>query len=141
MAILWQKTMSVGNDIIDHDHRYLISFVNTIELALQSPNDKIFLLDALTQLYEYGETHFRREEIIQRKIGYPQSLNHKHEHNKLLAQLKEVSKNIIEITDAQELAKQAPELIIILRGWLVDHVFSEDMLLKPYLAKHAKGLY
>jgi hemerythrin len=141
MALLWQKTMSVGNDAIDHDHRYLISFINTIELVLQSPEDKKSIMDALDQLYEYGEEHFQREETIQRKIKYPKSLNHKHIHSKLLDQLKVVKEKIKGLDSAGEISKYAPELTTYLRGWLINRVFNEDMLLKPYLLKHPKGLY
>jgi len=141
MALLWQNTMSVGNDAIDHDHRYLISFVNTIELVLQSPEDKKSIMIALEQLYEYGEEHFKKEEAIQRKIKYPQSLNHKHSHSKLLDQLKVVQAKVKGLESSGEISKYAPELTTYLRGWLVNHVFNEDMLLKPYLLKHPKGLY
>ena len=141
MALLWQKSMSVGNDAIDHDHRYLISFVNTIELVLQSPEDKKSLIDSLDQLYEYGEEHFQREEAIQRKIKYPQSLAHKHSHSKLLDQLKVVQEKVKAFETTEELAEYSTDLTAYLRTWLVNHVFNEDMLLKPYLLKHPKGLY
>ena len=139
MALIWRKEMSVGNDNIDHDHKYLILYVNTVELCLQSPDQKGQLFEAFAQLYEYAQDHFTREESIQRKIGYPDSLKHRHIHNSLLKELKDVEIKISKTKNAEELEKIAPELTQFLRGWLIDHVFNEDMLLKPYLRKHPRG--
>lgn len=139
MALIWKKEMSVGNDNIDYDHKYLLLYVNTVELCLQTPDQKEQLFEAFDQLYEYAEKHFSREESIQRKIGYPDSLKHRHIHNSLLKELKEVELKISRIKSEEEVKKLAPELTKFLRSWLVDHVFNEDMLLKPYLRKHPKA--
>ena len=40
MPIVWRKAMSVGNDLIDHDHHFMVNFLNTIELLLQKPDQK-----------------------------------------------------------------------------------------------------
>ena len=87
MPIIWKKAMSVGNDLIDHDHHFMVNFLNTIELLLQSPNHKEMLIEAFNQLYEYSVNHFRREESLQRKIEYPRSIQHKNEHKNLLKDL------------------------------------------------------
>ncbi len=139
MALIWRKEMSVGNDNIDYDHKYLILYVNTVELCLQTPEQKEQLYDAFEQLYEYAEKHFSREESIQRKIGYPDRLNHRHIHNTLLKELREVELKVSRAKDSEEVKRIAPELTQFLRSWLIDHVFNEDMLLKPYLRKHPRA--
>ncbi len=139
MALIWRKEMSVGNDNIDHDHKYLILYVNTVELCLQNPEQREQLHDAFAQLYEYAEKHFSREESIQRKIDYPDRLNHRHIHNNLLKELREVELKVSNAKNAEEIEKIAPELTQFLRSWLIDHVFNEDMLLKPYLRKHPRA--
>lgn len=139
MAFLWRKIMSVGNDLIDHGHRHLIGYINTIELLLQSANDKELITEALEQLHDATVRNFRIEESIQRKIGFPQTLHHRREHKKLLNQLNEVIENIEQCRTSQELSDYAPELIIFLRNWIVDHVFHEDMLLRPFLIKYPRA--
>ena len=133
MAFLWRKTMSVGNDVIDYGHRHLIGYVNTIELVLQSPNEKELIEEALEQLYEATVRHFRREEVIQRKVGFPQTLHHRREHKKLLTQLTNVKTKISACGNSGELTEYAPELTIFLRNWIVEHVFHEDMAVRPFL--------
>lgn len=135
MAIIWRKAMSVGNDLIDHDHHFMINFVNTIELVLQNPEERDMLLEVLDQLHEYSINHFRREESIQRKIEYPKSLHHKNAHASLLKELETIQKEIEKIETSDEIAKRAPEIIDFLRNWLINHVLNEDMQLKPFLEK------
>ena len=139
MAIIWKKTMSVGNDIIDHDHHFMVNLVNTIELILQKPEESGLLTDAFEQLYEYAVNHFRREESIQRKINYPGSIHHKNTHNALLQELAKLRKEICDAKSSTEIKEREEEIINFLRNWLISHVLDEDMLLKPYLLKHPKG--
>lgn len=135
MAIIWRKGMSVGNNLIDHDHHFMINFINTVELVLQEPVDKEMLMEVLEQLHEYSIGHFRREESIQRKIEYPQSLHHKNSHTTLLTDLEKLRKEIEETKSTEEIAGRSEEIIFFLRNWLINHVLNEDMKLKSYLEK------
>ena len=44
MPVVWRDEMSVGNDHIDRDHRYLLCLFNSIELALSHENKDELLL-------------------------------------------------------------------------------------------------
>ncbi len=140
MALLWRNTMSVCNDAIDHDHRYLVCYLNTVELALQTPENRDLLVESLTQLYNYAYEHFMREEIIQAKIKYPDIQMHKNEHKRLLEELLDLKNSIKSKLSTQEIESRFDELITFLRHWLIDHVLKEDMQLKPYLQKHSPNL-
>ena len=135
MAIIWRKGMSVGNSLIDHDHHFMINFINTVELILQDPVDKEMLMEVIEQLHEYSIGHFRREESIQRKIEYPQSINHKNSHSTLLSDLEKLKKEIKETKSEAEILDRSTEIIAFLRNWLINHVLNEDMKLKPFLKK------
>lgn len=135
MAIIWRKGMSVGNSLIDHDHHFMINFINTVELILQDPVDKEMLMEVLEQLHDYSIGHFRREESIQRKIEYPQSINHKNSHSTLLSDLEKLKKEIKDTKSEEEISGRSTEIIAFLRNWLINHVLNEDMKLKPFLEK------
>ena len=139
MPIVWRKAMSVGNDLIDHDHHFMVNFLNTIELLLQKPDQKEMLLEVFDQLHEYSVNHFRREESIQRKIEYPKSIQHKNEHSSLLNDLEKLQLEIKQLNTVEELKKKSEDIITFLRNWLINHVLNEDMLLKPYLTKHPRA--
>ena len=85
MAIIWRPQMSVGNDLIDADHRYLISLINMVDLSLRYNDD--FFTVALEQLIEYTHGHFKREELIQLKVKYPGYAEHKIAHQELISSL------------------------------------------------------
>ena len=140
MALIWRDSMSVNNDSIDHDHRYLVCYLNTVELALQNPKEKEVLITSLTQLYNYAYEHFMKEEIIQQKISYPDITSHRMEHKKLLEELMELKNKMKQEYNTEEIEKRYDEIVSFLRHWLVDHVLNTDMLLKPYLCKHPKHL-
>jgi hemerythrin len=139
MAIIWRKAMSVANDLIDHDHHFMVNFVNTVELILQNPEEKEMLIEVLDQLHEYSVNHFRREESIQRKIQYPQSLHHKNTHSTLMSDLEKLQDEIKNTKSTEEISKRSDEIIAFLRNWLINHVINEDMKLKPFLEKLPKG--
>ncbi len=139
VAFLWRKIMSVGNDKIDQGHRHLICYINTIELVLQNPKEKDLIIEALEQLQTTTVKNFRAEEAIQRKIGYPHTLHHRREHEKLLRQLNDVIKKIDYCRNPDEITNCAPDLVIFLRNWIVDHVLHEDMLVRPFLARYPKA--
>jgi|GEM_PF-721979 len=87
MTIRWRKEMSVGNAWIDHDHKYLLCLINTVELALKAGDQEEFLIYTLDQLQDYTVEHFGREERIMRKIQYPKYAAHKSQHQELLKTL------------------------------------------------------
>jgi hemerythrin len=137
MPIKWREQMSVGNHTIDMDHRLLICKINMIELALQAPGEEMINLTvALDELEEYTKVHFKREEKLQTAMSYPKYDEHKFQHQELVNRLKEIREQILGINDSSRLAEKAPQLTKLLRDWLLEHVLTEDMKLKPYCAQY-----
>lgn len=99
MAIIWRSQMSVGNRIIDDQHKYLICLMNTIELALRDNKNKDILKTAIDQLFEYTEYHFDQEERIQQRMKFPKALEHKEEHKKILNDLNSIKQQIDQLLD------------------------------------------
>lgn len=132
MGLEWREQLSVGNDLIDSDHKYLIEVINKAELSLKA-KDRAGLTKALDSLAKYSTTHFSREEALAIAVGYPKA-DHLHASHELLQGKLEKAKAEI----GEEWSDAAGELFgIFLREWLVNHVIKEDMLLKPYLKKHS----
>jgi len=166
MALIWRKQMSVGNTLIDDEHRYLICLINTIELATRTDDAHDILATTLDQLVEYTQIHFDTEEQIQAKIKYPGLEEHKKEHKKIMLDLHDVKKKLDKIlstkrstnstaavpqkdisdSEIEQLLEDDPDtqfdesdltpLIKLMRRWIIEHVLGSDMKMKPYLAKH-----
>ena len=70
MTIIWREQMSVGNTIIDDEHKYLIDQINAVEKALNTEKNHDILVETLAHLVEYTKTHFDHEEHIQKKLNH-----------------------------------------------------------------------
>ncbi|WP_275401493.1 bacteriohemerythrin [Wenzhouxiangella limi] len=133
MPVQWRKQMSVGNLIIDLDHRYLLSLINQVEYALRHPEESENLRMALDQLSDYAREHFAREEKLQLRIQFRGYMPHKMAHQSLLDRLDRIISEILEESDPQQLKARSAEITTLLRDWLLDHVLKEDMKMKPDL--------
>jgi hemerythrin len=129
--------MSVGNHIIDMDHRLLICKINLIELALQVPGEGMFNIRlGLDELEAYTEVHFDREERLQLAVTYPKYDEHKHQHQELVNRLQEIREQILGIDDPSQLVGKEQRLTELLRDWLLQHVLKEDMKMKDLFSKY-----
>ena len=141
MSIQWRQQMSVGNLILDMDHKYLISLINLVECAMRHPNEFDALEMAVNQLVNYAKEHFVREERIQLYLEYSYYLDHKLSHQKLLDRLEEIVTRILKFRESGECLKDSgADIANLLRDWLLNHVLKEDMLMKPDLEKAPQNL-
>lgn len=133
MAILWRPAMAIGDATIDTDHQKLIDLINMVEAILLESGERTQLKRVLDELSTYARLHFDREEGIMRLIHYVGLEHHQHAHRSLRSQLTELRASIesaaLEALPPDELQR----LVVLLRRWLVDHVFKEDMQLRPFL--------
>ncbi len=135
MAIAWREQLSVGNNIIDEDHKYLIDIINRIEACL-SRKDKNALKDELQRLHDYSLLHFDREEKIATAVGYEQTPGLQQSHQSLMDRLATMRVAFLnsEKTWSPQLTQEFADF---LRNWLIDHVIKEDLLMKPALTKYS----
>src|SRR5450631_816248 len=80
----WSDDLDVGNAFIDDDHRHLIALLNMVSFAIKSGKGKLVLGALLSDLIQYTQEHFKREEAVMRNIHYREFLEHKAEHEKLI---------------------------------------------------------
>ena len=132
MPLLWRSQFSVGNDLIDSDHQYLLEIINKAEVSLQAVN-AIELSRLLDELSKYASSHFEREELLARAVGYPKADQLNLSHNLLTDQM---TKFRDELGDTWTQAG-VKAFTTFLRDWLINHVIKEDMLMKPWLIKHS----
>jgi len=132
MTLEWREQLSVGNDLIDADHKYLIDIINLAEQGLKT-HDCVMLTGALDNLSRYSIMHFSREETIAAAAGYPQASSLHESHGELMKMLVQLKKEIGDQWDAAS----ATRFSAFLRAWLIDHVIKEDLLMKPFLKKHS----
>ena len=132
MSLEWREQLSVGNDVIDSDHKYLIEIINRVEEGLKT-HDRQGLGTALDHLEQYAKSHFDAEEKIGSAAGYP-DVQHLHEsHAALIADLNQMKLDFA----GQWTPELGEHFSALLRGWLINHVIKEDLLMKPFLARRS----
>lgn len=136
MSLQWREQLSVGNDLIDSDHKYLIEIINQAESSLKT-HTQSGLQEALDRLSKYSKVHFAREEKIARAVGYGPIEQLHESHEALIQTLDQVKRDV----DGQQWSTASAErFAALLRNWLVDHVIKEDMLMKPMIKKFSPSL-
>lgn len=135
MPLFWRPQLEVGNESIDHDHKYLILLINTVELVLLKPGGRKYIIEAFDALESYAREHFEREERIQIAARYTHYDQHKVEHESLLRKLSDL-RGEVEISllsdDSSDTIDpaEAERISAFLRAWLVDHVLAKDLKMR-----------
>ncbi|MEX0583647.1 MAG: hemerythrin domain-containing protein [Sneathiella sp.] len=129
----WLETFELGIPQVDDDHRELLAIMRKIrEAADTEAFDECKTL--LDELIEFSVDHFRREEEMLVRIGYPNAEIHKEYHHQLLDRASSVKDICKEIRSKENLKVCCDEMF----GFLVDDIVTGDLKFKSYMEN--KGL-
>jgi hemerythrin len=126
----WADDLSVGNALIDSEHKNLIVVINSVEYALAS-RDRVALSKAMDLLDTYTRIHFRNEEKIAEAVNFPFAQN-KQEHQQLLKDMRALREEL-EADNGNWSDDLVSKYCGFLSIWMTDHIVKEDMKLKPVL--------
>mgnify|MGYP002725833390 CR=1 FL=1 len=129
--IEWNKTMSVGIDVLDNQHKRIAVYINELEQA-HSKNDRDTVSEAIFNLMEYVELHFNAEETLMEEAGYPMFDSHKQVHQSFASRLTRYYERHENREDI------AQKLLSELSVWWVTHIGTNDLDYAPYLKKLSK---
>lgn len=132
MALAWTEQLSVGNALIDSEHKKMIGMVNTIEEALRAGNQPA-LSSTLRRLAECVRQHFVNEESIAQAAEFPLD-HHKGVHEYLQRELQYL-RDELEAKSGLWSDGAVEHFSRMLGNWILDHIAGEDMQLKPVLLK------
>ena len=117
----WKPEYSVQIPAIDTQHQRLFALAAELHTAMAQGEGRIALQKGLNSLVDYTKTHFRDEEELMRKYGYPKFSDHKVEHEKLTAQVLEFQERFI-----RHEACLTIDLMMFLQTWLHRHIKGSD---------------
>ena len=131
MGLTWIEQLSVGNAVIDSDHKNLISIVNNVRNAIRS-RDSFILSETFVRLEDWLWIHFENEERIARAVNFDFS-GHKQEQQYALKELQHLRDELV--AKGGIWSDGAVEHFTgFLKSWLIDdHIVRLDMLMKPAL--------
>ena len=125
---LWTDDLSTGNELIDGDHRKLISMVNALFDSMAKGRANEIISKVLNNLIIYTKEHFGREEAEMQRIRYAASISHKSQHTKLISQVAELKASLDAGEKINVLAVSS-----FLSDWLRNHILTVDMKLAAAL--------
>jgi hemerythrin len=129
--MIWNSDYSVGVESLDSDHIVIASLINHIDDAKQFGSDEAAVGRILAVLIDQARAHFRREEKLLEKHGYPELEEHRKVHRLVEEQLTELQREY-QRSQSSEISQEIMEL---LSYWLDDHILKVDMRYKAYLQK------
>lgn len=126
MALMeWDRSMSVGVEELDDQHKQLITLINEAYGAIQK-HDEQAMAELIDKMREYALMHFATEEAIMREHGYPGVEAHKFQHVKFNQDVDGFKEKQFERTNLSQ-------IFVYLSRWLTTHIMEEDMKYKAYM--------
>ena len=132
MALVqWDGTLAVGVEALDAQHKYLFAIINSLHEKTRTRTDKAALMETLDSLDNYVRFHFRTEEEMLERHGYPEIRPHQKAHTVFERKIEEAKAQASDSFDPSLLS----ETLIFLLDWLVAHIQKVDLVYAPFLKK------
>ena len=128
--LVWDKTLSVDVPEIDEDHRRLVDLFNILGHSVEEGDAAQYVEAVMEELISCTVWHFRHEERLMMKYGYEGFVEHKAEHEALIASAKALQQKLL-----LERAPVLSEDLQFLEHWLTGHILSADKRLGSYLCE------
>jgi hemerythrin len=132
---VWDKSLEVGNQMIDDQHKQLISALNDFLNTQDEKKSNTEMKKSLDFLNDYTIKHFFEEEQLQKKYQYPDYENHKKLHEGLKKVVRELQIQLIMKGPSEELFADVKTKV---GDWLVAHIKSQDTRIGLHLK--SKGI-
>ena len=87
--ITFDDNLLTGNKTIDAQHKELIERIRNFVVACQNGDSKVKAIKMLDYLDEYTDFHFKEEEALQEKVGYPERDRHHEKHEEFKKTIQE----------------------------------------------------
>lgn len=126
--MVWKDAYSVGNEVLDNQHKQLIELVN----RLGSGADLAEVLDGLRR---YGDTHFRTEESLLEASGYPGLEEHRKFHDAFRSWLDGVMKAYRPSGEDAAVRRDIHHYLCV---WLANHLLVQDQAFTAWVAEPAE---
>jgi hemerythrin len=117
MQVSWKVEYSLGIAEMDAEHARMMEMMARLETAEGRADAVKTVGKVVADLADYVETHFKHEEDLMEKSGYPHLERHREQH-KVFAQ------NVIDLRSRASL--DAHTVFQFLQQWLAEHIMKVD---------------
>ncbi len=133
----FSDNLITGNEMIDSQHKELISKINDVLKSCEKSNDKMVAVKTLDFLDDYTDYHFSAEEQLQEDIQYPEIETHKEQHRifrETINDLKEMLQE--EEGPSAQFVEKVQEKVV---EWLYVHIQGFDRSVAEYKFMRENG--
>ncbi len=131
----WTEDLSTGIEKIDEQHKELFEKINDLVAAVRQSVCKYKISDVIKFLEDYVVFHFSEEESYMRQFNYPGYPAHKAQHEKFIANFKELKKELPKLEGGKkpgsyDLSVETNQVVV---DWILDHIAKVDKQLGKFL--------
>jgi hemerythrin len=126
--VTWDTSYSVSVKSCDAEHQKLFDLINKLHEAMQLGQGSTIVSPVVDELEKYTQTHFRAEEALLRQACYPKLDDHRLQHQKFVAQVKQFKDDL----QAGRLGNSIA-VLKFLKDWLADHIKQTDKMYSEHL--------
>lgn len=127
----FDESLITGNKVIDEQHKELIDKINKLIACCEENGGRLEAIKMLGYLEDYTEFHFKAEEELQEKVGYPGIAEHKKKHEEFKKAVEELNEMLMEVEGPTEAFVQAVQKNVV--EWLYDHIKGFDCSVATYI--------
>lgn len=128
--INWESQYEIGIDVIDEQHKELISITSRLSdlLVNATEGEDIYdeMVEIIKELTDYTVYHFKFEEKWFEKLGYEHMDAHVAEHNKLIAEIAALDLRAVD----EDQITYGKKILKFLITWVFKHISGSDFLYK-----------
>jgi hemerythrin len=127
LFIKWQESNETGIELIDEQHKGILSIINTFYYMMANKVHNHMMYSCISDtLKNYSRIHFITEEDIIFASRYPDFAEHKKLHQSLTLEIEIIEHQGIRNNDAGPLLE-------FLKKWWLEHINEKDRLYVPFL--------
>lgn len=130
MELTWSKRLSVGNEMLDSEHKKILNLVNEVDCAIRVKDGARFA-ETLKRLENAARMHFGNEARFAQAINYSFELHHL-EHQYILEEMRLVEEELAAYQGSWS-ESIAEHYFQFLSTWAIDHIEQDDMKMKALL--------
>lgn len=129
MPATWKDGLSVGNELIDSQHRAFFDEIAAVGRALEDGEGRDAVIAFYCKFVGALAQHFQAEEALLEQVGFPHLTEHRIEHEALMQAVNAVEGLLVTGESAHDMKFVIKRLFTS----LIEHLVYEDMRYKSHL--------
>ncbi|MBF0110177.1 MAG: hemerythrin family protein [Magnetococcales bacterium] len=125
--LIWDENLLIGIQMPDRDHEQIVFLINRVLDAMAESRPQSELSHILDSLIAFAQEHFRREEELMERYGYPELQPHREVHRFLEKKIMAYKTDFL--TGGAEFGLAAE----LMKDWIVLHIQGVDRKYSRFL--------